>query len=248
MSFGLSMRGVSYVTTHDAAVAMYNKATPWRGEDPDGERPLPEKRSRDYGVRMDGTDVVFRYHRTDVIRWHKDGSYTLDTGGYRTRSTGEFASNFMPQRHWLQKEASHLRIGDRIYPIAGHKVTVSADDVPSGEGLGEFVKRTVNRKKSKVLLDRLGYPAYRQWYETMFPLVRETLPSRYRRDYLAEGYVEAALKDPEKWHELMVSNGGTPAQVREMMYSVYGYYEGVWNYDRRDSVANTHGYTVRGKE
>jgi hypothetical protein len=47
MSFGLSMRGVSYVMTYDAAVAMYNKATPWRGEDPDGERPLPQKRARD---------------------------------------------------------------------------------------------------------------------------------------------------------------------------------------------------------
>lgn len=134
MTFGLSMRGVSYVTTYGAAVAMYNKATPWRGEDVDGECPLPQKRSRDYGVRMDGTDVVFRYHRTDVIRWHKDGSYTLDTGGYRTRSTGEFASNFMPQRHCLEKEASCLRINGEIWPIAGHKVTVSADGIPSGEG------------------------------------------------------------------------------------------------------------------
>ena len=248
MSFGLSMGGVSYVTTHDAAVAMYNKATPWRGEDPDGERPLPEKRSRDYGVRMDGTDVVFRYHRTDVIRWHKDGSYTLDTGGYRTRSTGEFASKFMPQRHYLGKDASHLRIGDRIYPIAGHKVTVSVDGVPSGEGLGQFVKRTVNRKKTKVLLERLGYPAYREWYETMFPMVRDTLGRPWQRRSVVGGEIEAWLKDPEKWHELMVSNSGTPVQVREIMYEIHGDRHGVWDYDRRDSVRSTYGYEVRGKE
>jgi hypothetical protein len=242
------MGGVSYVTTHDAAVAMYNKATPWRGEDPEGERPLPDKRSRDYGVRMDGTDVVFRYHRTDVVRWHRGGSYTLDTGGYRTRSTGEFASNFMPQRHWLQKEASHLRIGDQIYPIAGHKVAVSADDVPSGEGLGEFVKRTVNRKKSKVLLENLGYPAYREWYNTMFPMVRDSMPPTWHRKYAPASYIEAALKDPEQWHELMMSQSGTPAQVREAMYRVHGDYQDVWDYDRREHLRSTYGYEVRGKE
>jgi len=223
---------------------MYNKATPWRGEDPDGERPLPQKRARDYGVRMDGTDVVFRYHRTDVIRWHKDGSYTMDTGGYRTRSTCEFASKFMPHRHYVEKEASHLRINGDIYPIAGHKVAVSADGTPSGEGLGVFVKRTVNRKKAKVLLDRLGYPAYRQWYETMFPMVRDTLPPTWRRDHIAAGYVEMALKDPEKWHELMVSNSGTPAQVREMMYEIHGDRHGVWDYEQRDSVTDQQGWRV----
>ena len=248
MAFGLSMSSVPYVTAYDAAVAMYNKATPWRGEDPDGERPLPQKRSRDYGVRMDGTDVVFRYHRTDVVRWHRDGSYTLDNGGYRSRSTGAFASNFMPNRHWLQKDATHLRIGDRIYPIAGHTVTVSADGVPSGEGLGEFVKRTVNRKKSKVLLEVQGYPAYRDWYNTMFPMVRETLPPTWQRKYAPASYIEAALKDPEKWHELMMSQSGTPAQVREMMYRVHGDRHDMWDYDRRDSVASAHGYEVRVKE
>jgi len=244
MSFGLSMRGVSYVMTYDAAVAMYNKATPWRGEDPEGERPLPQKRARDYGVRMDGTDVVFRYHRTDVIRWHMDGSYTMDTGGYRTRSTGEFATKFMPRTHYVEKEATHLRINGEIWPIAGHKVTVSADGTPSGEGLGVFVKRTVNRKKAKVLLDRLGYPAYRQWYETMSPMVRDTLDRPSQRKNVVGGEVEAWLKDPEKWHELMVSNGGTPAQVREMMYEIHGDHQGVWDHERRDSVTDAQGWTI----
>lgn len=248
MTFGLSMRSVQHVTTYGAAMDMYNRATAWRGEDPDGERPLPDKRSRDYGVRVDGNDVVFRYHCTDVIRWHRDGSYTLDNGGYRSRSTGVFASVFMPHRHWLQKDAAHLQIGDRIYPIAGHKVTVSADGVPSGEGLGEFVKCTVNRKKSKVLLERLGYPAYREWYNTMFPMVRETLPPTWQRKYAPASYIEAALKDPEQWHELMMSQSGTPAQVREAMYRVHGDRHDVWDYDRRDSVASAHGYEVRGKE
>jgi len=242
------MYNVSWVRSHADAVDMYNKATAWRGEDPDGERPLPQKRSRDYGVRMDGTDVVFRMYHTDVVTWHKDGSHTVNNGGYHTNSTCAFASNFMPNRHWLQKDATHLRIGDRIYPIAGHKVTVSADGVPSGEGLGEFVKRTVNRKKSKVLLEAQGYPAYRDWYNTMFPMVRETLPPTWQRKYAPASYIEAALKDPEKWHELMMSQSGTPAQVREMMYRVHGDRHDMWDYDRRDSVASSHGYEVRVKE
>ena len=59
------MYNVSWVRSYADAVEMYNKATAWGGEDPDGERPLPDKRDRSYGVRTDGTDVVFRMHWTE---------------------------------------------------------------------------------------------------------------------------------------------------------------------------------------
>ena len=239
MAFGLSMRSVPYVTTYADAVAMYGGATAWRGEDPAGERPLPDKRSRDYGVRIDGTDVVFRYHNTDVVRWHANGSYTLNTGGYHTNSTGTFATNFMPRQHYLQKEATHLRIKDRLYPIAGHKVTVSTDEVPSGEGLGRFAKRTVNRKRATALLATLGYPAYRAWYETMLPMVRDTMPPTWRRDYYSADAIKESLGDPEMWHGLMMSTAGSPAQVREAMYSKYEYHGSVYDYEYRDFLGGS---------
>lgn len=234
MSFGLLMRGVPYVTTYADAVAMYGRATAWRGEDPAGDRPLPDKRSRDYGVRVDDTDVVFRYHNTDVVRWHADGSYTLNTGGYRTNSTCAFATNFMPRRHHLQKGAGHLRINERLYPIAGHEVTVSADEVPSGEGLGRFSKRKVNRKRAKALLSTLGYPEYRAWYETMSLMVRDTMPPTWSRDYYSPDSIKQSLGDPEMWHGLMMSTTGTPAQVREAMYIWHDYRESVYDFEYRD--------------
>lgn len=239
MAFGLSMRSVPFVLTYADAVAMYGRATPWRGEDPEGERPLPDKRDRSYGVRMDDTDVVFRYHHTDVVRWHADGSYTLNTGGYCTNSTGTFATNFMPRQHYLQKETRHLRISERLYPIAGHRVTVSADGVPSGEGLGRFSKRTVNRKRAKALLATLGYPEYRAWYEAMFPMVRDTMPPQWRRDYYSPESIEQALGDPEMWHGLMMGNCGSPAQVREVMYARHGHSADVWDYEYRDSLGGS---------
>ena len=247
MTFGLSMRSVPYVRSHADAVAMYNRATPWRGEDPAGERPLPDKRDRSYGVRVDDTDVVFRYHHTDVVRWHADGSYTLNTGGYRTNSTGTFATTFMPLKHYLQKEATHLRIKERLYPIAGHKVTVSADEVPRGEGLGRFSKRKVNRAKAKVLLETLGYPAYRAWYETMFPMVRDTLPVEWRRDYYSDDSIQQSLGDPEMWHGLMMSRAGTPAQVRKAMYARHGHQADIWLYEYEEFLGGSvegHGWGV----
>lgn len=244
MSFGLNMRDVSYVTSYASAVAMYDKGTAWRGEDPDGERPLHQKRQRQYGVRMDDSDVVFRYHTTDVIRWHKDDSYTIYTGGYHTPSTCTFASNFMPQRHYLQKEGWHLQLDGKVYPLAGNLVTVSADGVPSGSDLGMFTRRTVNRKSARDLLVAVGYPAYREWYTTMFPMVRDSMPSYWRREHHSVTEVKRALKDPEAWHALMMSDCGTLERIREVIYDDMGDEYYVWEYTHKPWVTDPTGWTV----
>ena len=245
MSFGLSMRDVPWVKSYSEAVALFEKSVPWRngGED----RPLPNKRQRAYGVRMSGDDVVFRYHYTDVIRWHPDESYTINTGGYSSRSTCEFASHFMPTRHWLTKETAHLSIDGTVYAVAGQRISVSGTGMVSGPGLGRFEKNSINRKKAKEYLTEVGYYPYVAWHKLMYPMVKDTLPETWRRKYVADYDVVPMLHNEELWHELMTSAVGDPHVMREMLYRYRGAEFGVFDstyYDTMPSDTNLQRYAV----
>ena len=220
MAFGLSMRSVQRVQCYDDAVAMYNKATAWKNGGDD--LPFPNKRAREYGIRMEGTDVVFRYHRTDVVTWHADGSYTIKTGGYDTGSTCTFANNFMPRNHSLGRQTKVLRIGETLYPISGTRLTVSPDGVPSG-GLGKFTKKKIKLKEAKKLRESFGYPEYRKWHKAMFPMIKDTMVSSWHREYLTYTEIVERLADPDKWHSLMVSQFGHPDDVRTKLYDKNGH-------------------------
>lgn len=47
-------------------------------------------------VRGKNEDIHLRYHNTDVITFHKDGTFTLDGGGYRTATTLRRLKEFGP--------------------------------------------------------------------------------------------------------------------------------------------------------
>ena len=237
MTFSLSMYGTGYTKTYAEAVAMYGRATPWRGEAPAGERPLPNKRTRIMGVRMDSGDVVFRYHTTDVIRWREDGSYTINTGGYTTQSTCEFASHFMPNRHWLTKCTAHLTIDDWTYAVVGHEVKVSGTGTVSGSGLGVFEEKRVKWANAKRLLAELGYPEYREWYNVMYPMVRDTMPRMGQRKRYSAHDMVSMLRDKDSWHALMTSAVSDLNTLRNVMYDYQGREYGVWEFTRHDRVA-----------
>ena len=246
MTFGLNMGDVPFVTSYDAAVSFYNRAEPWRNGGDD--RPLIGKRNRNYGVRMkDNGDVIFRYDRTDVIAWHSDGSYTIDNGGYNSRATCTFATNFMPHGHGLSGEARHLRVDDHVYPVWGHRVTVSGTGVPSGEGLGQFRTKTADRKKARIMLHGFGYYEYAAWFKLMYPMVKGTLAHEWRRAWLDNDSIRSMLKVEEAWHELMVSRFGEANAIRAMMYDAYGDAHDIWNYTYEDKLprhANLRRYEV----
>jgi hypothetical protein len=250
MSFALSMRSVPYSLDYAGAVAIFNRAVPWRNGGDD--RPLPNKRTRNMGVRMNGDDVVFRYHRTDVIRWKPDGSYELDTGGYNTRSTCEFATHFMPHRHRLSGETAHLRIEDKVYPMVGQQATVSRTGDVSGPGIGRFEERTVNRKKARTMLKEMGYYEYLAWHKLMYPMVRDTMPPSWRRRYMSEDEAAGALKvGQDAYHDLMMAMGGEPDTVRDKLYAAYGDRHGIWDVTYHDSLsytANLRRYKLVSKE
>lgn len=245
MSFGLSMNGVPWVKSYAEAVALFEKAVPWRngGED----RPLPGKRNRNTGVRMDGDDVVFRYHYTDVIRWKPNGAYEINTGGHSSRSTCEFANHFMPNRHWLMRETAHLGIEGTIYAVAGQRINVSKTGVVSGSGLGRFEKTHINRKNAKELLTALGFYKYVAWHKLMHPMVQDTMPDRWRRPWVSEYDVAPMLHNEETWHTLMVSAAGEPPILRELLYRQHGEAYGVFDrtyYDGVETTTNMQRYAV----
>ena len=241
--FSVSMGDVPYVRNHAEALKFFHDAVPWRGSDDGDERPLINKRHRQYGVRLDGTDVAFRMHYTDVIVWHADNSVTINT--FPSRSTCEFATNFLPFGTYLSNEAAHLYVNGWVYPVAGKSLRILSDDTVADNN-SVFAKRTVNRKNARALLATTNYAEYRKWYGVMSSMTGRVAP--WNRNYIAQGDATLLLADSEQWHELMMSNAGTPDQVRERIYNEQGYNYDVWDTEIRDRMprdATLRGWEVR---
>ena len=218
MAFSLSMRDVPYVRSYNEAVNFYDRCVPWR--DGSGDRPLLGKRHRNSGVRMidHNEDVVFRYDRTDVVTWHKNGACTINNGGWGTVSTCAFATRFAPTTCYLSKNGHHLVIDSLTYPIAGRVVTVSGTGEVSGPGLGVFAKDRVNRKRAKALLASLGYPRYADWYRWTWPMMKDAAPRAGWGPFLRTSEIEQMLQVESKWLEIMMSSDGSPAAIRRRIY------------------------------
>lgn len=59
------------------------------------ERPLGTVSKTHYAVIKDGAKIVFRLHQTNVVEWHNENSFTLDSC-YDSISTRAFAERFLP--------------------------------------------------------------------------------------------------------------------------------------------------------
>jgi hypothetical protein len=158
---------------------------------------------------MTGTGVAFRYHRTDVVTWHPDGSYTYDP--FTSRSTCTFFNQFTPFSTYATREGKVLIIGDTAYPVAGGGRVHIKDDKPTG-GLGRFRKSVVNRESAKRVLAETRYAEYRAWYAVMKPLL-----GNQRQPFFMP---QEALHDEANW-PMMAScmfGAGHPDRVRKALY------------------------------
>ena len=220
MSFGLNMYhcAVSSISSHAEAVTFYERCPVKRGHDYGDERRIKGKESsRQMSVRiLKNGDVAFKYHATDVVTWRMDNSYVIES--YASRSTCEFANRFIPPRHWLYKEGARLGIGawdtGTVYPVV-HHVTVRGDHV---ETKAMFTRKVVDRKGAKQVLAGTRYVEYRDWYNVMFPMVRDTMPRSWQRKWWTPSELVEMLNDPDQWHAIMVGQHGSPKDVREMLY------------------------------
>ena len=241
--FALNMHGVAYVTNYNEAVAMYAKAEPLKGCV--GERGIPGKAgTKSTGISMDGDDVVFCYHSTDVVRWRKDNTCLIDLR-HESRSTANFADRFCPDDVSVMRHGSVLRIGPweggKYYATDG-RVVVTAGEVLSGTR--PIPVRVVDREAAKQALTYENFHAFVAWYTPLAQFWelkepehhwsrRRTYKSNlHRGDHLSVSAIMRKLHDPNEWEA--IANAPTfgyaagpkafLASLRAAIYEQYGCY------------------------
>lgn len=89
-----------------------------------------------YLQRRDAKTIVVKYHATDIIVFHDDGSTELQSGGWRTSTTKERMSNYGPARVHQSKGVWYC--GDTVYADG---ITFREDGTVTGQG--ESPKREI---------------------------------------------------------------------------------------------------------
>lgn len=210
--FAINMYSAHSARSYKEAQELLEKAskrkarTTWRGETC---YPIPGKEtSRQMSVREVKNGIAFQYHRTDVITWHPDNSYTIDT--YSSRSTCAFFDTFAPWDTYLMRDGRVLIIDDLGYALDGSPCHVK-DGIPK-TGIGVFTKQVVNREGAKRVLAETRYAEYREWYKIMAPMLVPT-----KQPYFVP---HEALEDEANW-PMMAScswGEGHPDKVRLSIY------------------------------
>lgn len=222
MSFSVEMHtaSISTINKHADAVAFYGTCRE-KGEYGEERRIKGKETSPQMGVRIGSNgDVLFRLHRTDVIIWHRNSSYTVNA--YPSRSTDAFASAFMGGNAVLAKMGSQIMIGSYHSPVAAvYPIYLSATvrgSVVKTDAV--FTKEVINRKAAKKVLAATRYAEYRKWYNAMWPMVRDSMPPLYGREYLVKRSGSELISDPDEWHRVMVSRHGSPESIRQSIYAI----------------------------
>lgn len=211
MAFAINMHPAPRIFTYDGAARLFTKAEAGSPIKKDAYRLPGKPRAQHMSVRMaTNGDVAFRYHYTDVITWHPDGSYTLCP--FSSRSTCSFFDHFAPSGHYLTRDGGVLILGDTGYALSGGAVHVK-DNVPTG-GLRDFNRTRVDRKAAKRVLAETRYGEYRDWHAIMKPLLGANRQPWF--DTLT------ALEDETNWPMMAAcwSNRGHPNAVRAQVYAM----------------------------
>lgn len=59
-------------------------------------------------IRRSATVIAIRYHETDVVRVHQDGTYELNTAGFRTVTTKARINQYSPARVYRSKHVWYV--------------------------------------------------------------------------------------------------------------------------------------------
>jgi hypothetical protein len=90
-----------------------------------------------YLVERDG-DYAVRLHDTDVVTIHKDGTYTLDTGGWQTVTTKDRINAFSPARVWSDRGVWYLGGNEKKWAFEdGVRVDGEGKVVSGASAMGE---------------------------------------------------------------------------------------------------------------
>jgi hypothetical protein len=111
-------------------------------------------------VQRRGEDIAVRLHATDVVLYHKDGTITLNSGGWRTPTTKARINAYIPGRGLHQKNSlwyfsdgdifeDGIRIDQSGYPF--HSV-ISGEGMPTRKAQIEAEMR-MKKKRVKEYID-----------------------------------------------------------------------------------------------
>lgn len=244
MAFTVEMHHRDRCDNYKQALDLFERTTPWRngGED----HPLPNKRVRHMGVRKlpDGS-IAFRFHRTDVVTWRPDETYTLVP--YQSQSTCDFASAFLPYGHNLCKTGAVLGIYERTGPSVYYPVEYDSNvhvnptlKAPTHKLNSIFVKQRVNQKAAKAARDKTRYAEFAEWYKLMMAM-RNNMPIMHGEfTYNVTSHdILNALADESRWHDLMTSGyfcSDILGDIRDAIYRDNHYSNPVYYYETAETL------------
>jgi len=225
--FGLSMRGVSSVTSYAEAVAMFERAQakPQRPAD-SGDFKIPGKASKITGISMRNGEVRFTYHTTAVVMWFPDGTCTVDLS-YESFSTATFANKFTPAGIGIHGEADVVSVGTwregKYYAHCG-SVTIRPDGTL--EGTRAIRSKRLNRKRAATALATENFAAFAAYYTPLHDFWGNQL---HMGEDIASHRMLAMMRDPEQWDALarcyLRHSTSVLPRLREMVYELHGAYD-----------------------
>ena len=116
------------------------------------DRPLPGRSTRLH--LRDNESLAIRYHNTDVVTWHPDGSCVLQSGGYQTVTTKARFNEYMPAGWTVYQEAGiwYLQSHTPDYwkgPTYLYQdgITIHGDGTVTGAGTKEQAERKADLAK-----------------------------------------------------------------------------------------------------
>jgi hypothetical protein len=94
--------------------------------------------------RDDGT-IAVKYHETDVVIFHPDGSVVLDSGGWKTSTTKERLNAFSPAHVWQRNGIWYVKYGKETVPFADG-MTLHPGGIINGAGKDPKAETRLRRK------------------------------------------------------------------------------------------------------
>jgi hypothetical protein len=213
MAFSINARTLPSCHDYASAVEAFNRSPDWGRHSGRyyGEKRMTSRCDRDHmGVRIEPSsgDVIFRYHRTDVVTWHKNDTFTINP--YQSMSTSAFIGAFSNRTTfkrdgsvWCVDETGHDGTEKIDYPrVASRKAASAALKKYDFHGFIATLAPMLDILKPKSV--RVGL--HGEKYSRLEEVAMSLNDTRIGRDRVLE-----ALKDRTLWPAFLMARALKPA-------------------------------------
>lgn len=191
MAFSISGHNLPSCHDYESAVRVFEKAPDWGRHSGRhyNERRMTTRADRDHmGVRLSTAgDVIFRYHSTDVVTWHKDNTFTIRP--WASVSTSIFIKAFTPTGVYAQmthgagpliccyrQGPDYERYGHKIYVIY-NRATFERDNQTNvwvcREGNEPIsYPRVSSRRDARLALVKYNFHGFAHWLPAALEILK----------------------------------------------------------------------------